>query len=129
MSNEIKLCLSLSFIFPNHSITCFVFLHWFKFSFCLELELISSKINLLNFPDSLLAELISRHFGLFSKFSLWSFEVINARKKRQKCSPRVLKLLPKLSLTVQINHKNLYYNYYTYKNLYYNYYTGKFIGV
>jgi hypothetical protein len=80
MSNEIKLCLSLSFILPNHEITCCVFLHWFEFSFYLKLELILSKITLLSFPDSLFAGLIDRHFRLFSKFSLWSFKYINASR-------------------------------------------------
>ncbi len=35
---------------------------------------------LLSFPDSLLAGLISRHFGLFSKFSSWSLSEINASR-------------------------------------------------
>ena len=47
-------------------------------------------------------------------------------RKRQNCSPRASKMeqfsgggppnprfLPKLSMTVQVNHKKLYYNYYT----------------
>ncbi len=35
---------------------------------------------LLSFPDSLLAGLISRHFGLFSKFSFWSLSEINVSR-------------------------------------------------
>ena len=34
----------------------------------------------IRFPDSLFAGLINRYFGLFSKFSLWSFKVINASR-------------------------------------------------
>ncbi len=80
MSNEIKLCLCFSLMLPNHSITFWVFFHWFKFRIFLKLELILSRMILLSFPDSLFAGLISRHFGLFSKFSLWSLREINASR-------------------------------------------------
>ncbi len=80
MSNEIKLCLCFSLILPNHSITFWVFFHWFKFRIFLKLELILSRMILLSFPDSLFAGLISQHFGLFSKFSLWSLREINASR-------------------------------------------------
>ncbi len=46
-------------------------LHSGCFSIGLSLEFFSRMI-LLSFLDSILAGLISRHFGLFSKFSLWS---------------------------------------------------------
>ena len=69
-----------SLMLPNHSITFWVFFHWFKFRVFLKLELTLSRMILLSFPDSLLAGLISRHFGLFSKFSLWSLTEINASR-------------------------------------------------
>ena len=47
---------------------------------CPLLLFILSKINLLIFPESLFAGLISRHFGLISKFSLWSLRVIKASR-------------------------------------------------
>ena len=80
MSNEIRLCLYFSLMLPNHSITFWVFFHWFKFRIFLKLELILSRMILLSFPDSLFAGLISRHFGLLSKFSLLSLREINASR-------------------------------------------------
>ncbi len=44
---------------PNHSITFWVFFHWFKFRISLKLELILSRMILLSFPDSLFAGLIA----------------------------------------------------------------------
>ena len=78
MSNEIKECLVFSSILPNQSITFSVFRHWFAFKIVLSCVFILSKINLLIFPESLFARLISRHVGLFSKFSLWSSREIKA---------------------------------------------------
>ncbi len=80
MSNEIKLCLCFSLMLPNHPITFWMFFHCFKFRVFPKLELILSRMILLSFPDLLLAGLISRHFGLFSKFSLWSLREINASR-------------------------------------------------
>ena len=57
-----------------------MFFHWFKFKIFLELELILSRMILSSCPDSLFAGLIRRHFGLFSKFSLWSLREINASR-------------------------------------------------
>ena len=56
---------------PNHSITFCVFLHWFTFKIDRRCVFSLSKYDLLIFPESLLAGLMSRHFGLFSKFSLF----------------------------------------------------------
>ena len=65
---------------PNHSITFYVFLHWFTFKIVLKWVFTLSKISLLIFPESLFAGLISRHWGLFSKFSLWSLREIKASR-------------------------------------------------
>lgn len=70
MSSEMKVRLFLFSMLPNHSVTFCVFFHWFRFKIFLKLELILSRNALPSFPDSLLAGLISLHFGLFSKFSL-----------------------------------------------------------
>lgn len=70
MSSEMKVRLFLFSMLPNHSVTFCVFFHWLRFKIFLKLELILSRNALPSFPDSLLAELISLHFGLFSKFSL-----------------------------------------------------------
>ena len=70
MSNEMKECLFFSLMLPNHSITFCVFLHWFTFKINRRCVFSLSKIDLLILPESLLAGLMSRHFGLFSKFSL-----------------------------------------------------------
>ena len=78
MSNEIKECLVFSSILPNQSITFYVFRHWFTLKIVLICVFILSKINLLIFPESLFAGLISRPFGLFSKFSLWFLREIKA---------------------------------------------------
>ena len=43
-------------------------IHWFTFKINRSFVLILSNIDLLIFPELLLAGLISRHFGLFSKF-------------------------------------------------------------
>ncbi len=80
MSNEIKLCLCFSLMLSNHLITFWVFFHWFKFRIFLKLELALSRMILHSFPDSLFAGLISRHFGLFPKFSLWSLREINVSR-------------------------------------------------
>ena len=45
-------------------------IHWFTFKIDRSFVLILSNIDLLIFPESLFAELMSRHFGLFSKFFL-----------------------------------------------------------
>ena len=78
MSNEMKELQVSSWILPNQSITFRVFLHRFTFKIVLTCVLTLSKINLPIFPGSIFAALISRHFGLFSKFSLWSLREIQA---------------------------------------------------
>ena len=76
-----KGCVVSSSILPNQSITFCVFRHWFTFKIVLSCVFILSKINLLIFPESLIiAGLISRHFGLFSKFSLWPLREIKASR-------------------------------------------------
>ena len=65
---------------PNHSITFCVFLHWFTCKIVLKWVFTLSKISLLIFPELLFAGLISRHFGLFSKFSSWSLREIKASR-------------------------------------------------
>ena len=54
----------------NDLIKFCVLLHWFTFKIALKRVFTLSKISLLIFPKSLFARLISRHFGLFSKFPL-----------------------------------------------------------
>ena len=66
------------FMFSNQVITESVFLHWFTDGFSQALLLKFSIKNLLTFPTSLLAGLISLHFGFDWKFSLWSLKVMNA---------------------------------------------------
>ena len=63
MSNEIKECLVFSSMLPNHSMTFCVFLHWFTFKIVRSFVFNLSKIDLLIFPESLFAGLMSRHFG------------------------------------------------------------------
>ena len=56
-----------------------VFLHWFTFKIGRSFVFILSDIiDLLIFLESLFAGLMSRHFGLFSKFSFWSLREIKA---------------------------------------------------
>ena len=60
----------------NQLITASEFRHWHTWEMDLRLELISSRMTFLTLPISLLAGLISLHFGLCSKFSLWSLREI-----------------------------------------------------
>ncbi len=41
----------ISLMLPNHSITFWVFFHWFSFKIFFKLELILSRMILLGFPD------------------------------------------------------------------------------
>ena len=74
-----KECLFFSLMLPNHSITFCVFFHWFTFKIDRRCMFSLSKIDLLIFPESLLAGLMSRHFGLCSKFS---FSILNVNQWR-----------------------------------------------
>ena len=73
-----KLCLSLSSMLLNHFMTDDVFFHWLIFVAATTFLLILSRICLLILPISDLVGLISLQVGLFAKFGLWSFRVINA---------------------------------------------------
>ena len=70
-----KLCLSLSSMLSKHFMTDDVFFHWLIFVAATTSLLILSRICLL---ISDLVGLISLQVGLFAKFGLWSFRVINA---------------------------------------------------
>ena len=61
--NEMKECLVFSSMLPNHSMTFCVFLHWFTFKIVRSFVFNLSKIDLLIFPESLFAGLMSQHFG------------------------------------------------------------------
>ena len=79
MSNNVRkrsmfLCLSCE----NQFTTSLVFFHWFNLQFDPISVLIMSKIYFLTLPISVFVGLISRHFMLFSKFSLWSLRVMKA---------------------------------------------------
>lgn len=78
MSKHMKLCLSLSSMLLNHFMTDDVFFHWLIFVAATTFLLILSRICLLILPISDLVGLISLQVGLFAKFGLWSFRVINA---------------------------------------------------
>ena len=80
MCNEMKECLVFSSILPNQSIMFCMFRHWFTFKIILSCMFILAKINLLIFPQLLFSGLISQHFGLFSKFSLWSLREIKSSR-------------------------------------------------
>ena len=62
----------------NQSITTAVFFHWCKLCFFAIVLLIRSRIFLLTFPISDVVGLMSLQVGLFAKFALWSFSVMNA---------------------------------------------------
>ena len=68
----------LFFMLSNQVITESASLHWFTADISRALVLIFSIKNLLTLPISLLAELISLHFGFDWKFSWCSFKVTNA---------------------------------------------------
>ena len=78
MSKEMNMCLFFSFIALNHSMTAAELLHLLTRGLDWILLFILSRIILLIFPSSDLAGLISLHFGLFSKFSLWSLREMKA---------------------------------------------------
>ena len=58
--------------------TSFVFFHWFNFVAILVCVFMFSKICLLIFPISDFVGLMSLHFGMLRKLSLWCFNVMNA---------------------------------------------------
>ena len=70
MSNVRKESLFFCLSCEKEFITSLVFFHWFKLQMDLIFVLILSKIYLLTLPISVFVGLISRHFVLFSKFSL-----------------------------------------------------------
>ena len=70
MSNVRKVSLFFCLSCENQFITSLVFFHWFNLHFDLISVLILSKIYLLTLPISVFVGLISRHYMLFSKFSL-----------------------------------------------------------
>ena len=78
MSKYMKLYCCLFSMFLNHLITDFVFFHWLMFVGDMFFLLMRSSILLHILPISDLFGLISRYVGLFSKFGLWSFSVMNA---------------------------------------------------
>ena len=78
MSKQMKLKRSLFSIDLNQSITAAVFLHWCKLRFFAIVLLMRSRIFLLTFPISDSVGLMSLQVGLFAKFGLWSFSVMNA---------------------------------------------------
>ena len=79
MSKHMKLKRSLFLIDLNQSITAAVFFHWCKLcSFFAIVLLMRSRIFLLTFPISDFVGLMSLQVGLFAKFGLWSFSVMNA---------------------------------------------------
>ena len=78
MSKQMKLKRSLFSIDLNQSITAAVFLHWCKLRFFAIVLLMRSRIFLLTFPISDSVGLVSLQVGLFAKFGLWSFSVMNA---------------------------------------------------
>ena len=78
MSKQMKRKHSLCSIDLNQSITATVFLHWCKLCFFAIVLLMRSRIFLLTFPISDSVGLMSLQVGLFAKFGLWSFSVMNA---------------------------------------------------
>lgn len=96
MSKTRTECLFFSLMFENQSITDLVFLHWLEFVLDLNVLLILSNICLPIRPRSFFAGLINLHFGLFSKFSLWSFREMNA------CLCAIFSTLSRTSILVVI---------------------------
>ena len=75
ISDFIKELLFLLLIFSIHVITACASLYWFTFNFSLADLFIWSMQCLLPISISNFAGFKSLHFGLFWKFSLWSFSV------------------------------------------------------
>ena len=75
MSNVINVCAFLFGVSLNHLMTSCENFQWLDFLFSLAFFTMFSRSCLLNFPISGLHGLISRHVGLFMKFSLWSLRV------------------------------------------------------
>ena len=96
MSNMTNVCWHFSGIFLNQSITEEVFFHWFNKVLLHMLVVIFSSILLLTSPISLFAGLINLQVGLFLKFSLWSFDGMNA------CSFAIHSVLSSISSLVAI---------------------------
>ena len=78
MSKQMKLKRSLFLIDLDQSITAAVFFHWCKLCFFAIVLLMRSRIFLVTFPISDFVRLMSLQVGLFAKFGLWSFSVMNA---------------------------------------------------
>ena len=78
MSKQMKLRRCLLLIDLNQSITAPVYFHWCKLCFFVIVLLMRSRIFLLTFPISDFVKLMSLQVGLFAKFGLWSFSVMNA---------------------------------------------------
>ena len=78
MSKQMNVCLSLLVMFLNQSLTEVVFFHWLILVAAMILLLIQSRIFLLIWPISDFVGLINLRVGLFTKFGLWSFRVVNA---------------------------------------------------
>ena len=71
-----NVCDFLLGISPNHFITSCVLFQWLYFVLSFTTLTIFSNNFLLILPISGLQGFISRHVGLFLKFSLWSLRVI-----------------------------------------------------
>ena len=78
MSKQMKLRRCLFLMDLNQSITAAVFFHWCKLCFFAIVLLMRSRIFLLTFPILDFMGLMSLQVGLFAKFGLWSFSVMNA---------------------------------------------------
>ena len=70
MSKTAKVCRFLLGMSEYQLMTEAEFFHWLSPVFCLTVVLMSSSICLLMRPISLLAGLMRRHVGLFTKLSL-----------------------------------------------------------
>ena len=78
MSKTANVCWFLLGMSAYQLITEAELFHWLRPVLCLAVVLMFSSICLLMRPISLFAGLMRRHVGLFSKLSLWSFEVMKA---------------------------------------------------
>ena len=74
MSKQMKLRRCLLLIDLNQSITAY----WLLLCFVVIVLLMRSRIFLLTFPISDFVGLMSLQVGLFAKFGLWFFSVMNA---------------------------------------------------
>ena len=76
MSNEINVQFCLFLMLLNQLMRSLVFFHWLVLVVFRRFRFILSSIALLILPSSFFAGFSRRVFGLFKKFSLWSFMVI-----------------------------------------------------